>query len=143
MTDKPLFYGLIFDENDHPVEMAYVGGEPCYVVNDTGFRRHIPSEQVDRQVLGLMLDQIKGHEDIVSEQTAKMLGQDDIFTRAMIHNQLKHIDDQIDAVFKTGIPEEGRQYMGMMGFHVVINVHGEVIRVDQPGTIADEGDGEE
>jgi hypothetical protein len=41
----------------------------------------------------------------------------------------------------TGIPEEGRAYMGMMGFRVVINVHGEVIEVNQPGMAGgEEGD---
>jgi hypothetical protein len=28
----------------------------------------------------------------------------------------------------------------MMGFRVIINVHGEVLKVDQPGAISDEGD---
>jgi len=27
-----------------------------------------------------------------------------------------------------------RTYLGMMGFKVVINMHGEVLSVDQPGT---------
>ncbi len=138
---QPLFGGLIVDENGNPVETGQVGGDPVYVVNDYGFRRHIPSEQVDRQVLKLMAEQIKGHEDLLSEQTAKMLGQEDIFTRAMIQNQLKTIDQQLDQVLQTGIPEEGRAYMGMMGFKVIINVHGEVIGLEQPGRIADdEGD---
>ncbi len=138
---QPLFGGLIVDENGNPVETGQVGGDPVYVVNDYGFRRHIPSEQVDRQVLKLMAEQIKGHEDLLSEQTAKMLGQEDIFTRAMIQNQLKNIDQQLDQVLQTGIPEEGRAYMGMMGFKVIINVHGEVIGLEQPGRIADdEGD---
>jgi hypothetical protein len=26
-----------------------------------------------------------------------------------------------------------RAYLGMMGFKVVVNVHGEVVRVEQPG----------
>ncbi len=138
---QPLFAGLIVDEYGKPVETGVVGGEPMYVVNDYGFRRHIPSEQVDRQVLRLMAEQIKGNEDLLSEQTAKMLGQDDIFSRAMIENHLKNIDQQLDQVLNTGIPEEGRAYMGMMGFRIVINVHGEVINVEQPGMIApDEGD---
>ncbi|MCL4559354.1 MAG: hypothetical protein M1281_01910, partial [Chloroflexi bacterium] len=94
----------------------------------------IPSEQVDRQVLEYMRSQIEGHEDILSEQTAKMLGQEDIFTRAMILNQLKQIDQQFETLLQTGIPEEGRAYMGMLGFRVVINVHGEVLQVIQPGT---------
>jgi hypothetical protein len=138
MPRQPLFAGLIVDESGRPVETGSVGDEPMYVVNDYGFRRHIPSEQVDRQVLRIMAEQIKGHEDLLSEQTAKMLGQEDIFTMAMIQNQLKNIDQQLDQVLSTGIPEEGRAYMGMMGFKVVINVHGEVVKLEQPGMI--EGD---
>ena len=138
MASQPLFAGLVVDEFDQPVETAYVGDEPCYVVNDAGFRRHIPSEQVDRQVLRTMTNMIEGHEDLLAEQTAKMLGQDDIFSRALIENQLKNIDQQIENVMQTGIPAEGRAYMGMMGFKVRINVHGEVLGVDQPGAAAPE-----
>jgi hypothetical protein len=135
MPKQPLFEGLIVDENDNPVETAYVGGEPCYVVNDAGFRRHIPSEDVDRQVLEKMSEMIAGHEDLLSEQAAKMLGQDDIFTKAMIENQLKQMDQQFDRILEAGIPEESRAYMGMAGFHIRINVHGDVIKINQPGTI--------
>ena len=135
MARKALFDGLVIDENDRPVKVAYVGEEPCYVVNDAGFLRHIPSELVDRQVLKHMLEQIEGNEQIISQQTAKMLGQEDIFTQAMIERQLKHLDQQIETLLETGIPEEGRAYMGMMGFQIRINLHGEVIDVNQPGTI--------
>lgn len=135
MARQAIFAGLVVDEEDRPVEVAYVGGESFYVVDDSGFRRHIPSEQVDRQVLQSMGDLIEGHEDIISEQTAKMLGQDDIFSKALIENQLKNIDKQFDALLETGIPEEGRAYMGMMGFRVKINVHGDVLEVEQPGMI--------
>jgi len=142
MPRQPLFAGLVVDENGRSVETAYVGEEPCYVVDDAGFRRHIPSEKVDRQVLEMMRQQISGHEDLLSEQTAKMLGTDDIFSKAMIENQLKNIEQQFENVLKSGIPEEGRTYMGMVGFRVVINVHGEVVRVDQPSA-AEDGDSEE
>jgi len=136
MPSQALFSGLIFDEYDNPVDVTFVGNEPFYVVDDAGFHRHIPSEQVDRQVLEAMRELIDGHEDLLSEQTAKMLGQEDIFTRAMIESQLKNIDKQFDALFEAGIPEEGRAYMGMMGFRITINVHGDVIKVDQPGMIS-------
>jgi len=138
MANQPLFQGLIFDEDDQPVDVTMVGDEPCYVVNDAGFHRHIPSEIVDRQVLSLMGQMVEGHEDELAEQTAKMLGQDDIFSKALIENQLKNMEQQFEAVLKAGIPEEGRAYMGMMGFRVKINVHGEVLEVNQPGTIAPE-----
>jgi hypothetical protein len=140
MAHQPLFQGLIFDENDNPVDVTLVGEEPCYVVNDNGFLRHIPAESVDRQVLKMMSQAIEGHEDELTEQTAKMLGQEDIFSKALIENQLKNIDQQLESVLQTGIPEEGRAYMGMMGFRVKINVHGEVLEVKQPGTAAPDND---
>ncbi|MHB0987943.1 MAG: hypothetical protein ACYC3P_04655 [Bellilinea sp.] len=137
---EPLFAGLVMDEKDQVVDVAHIGNEAMYVVNDAGFHRHIPAEHVDRQVLALMKGQITGHEDLISEQTAKMLGQDDIFSRAIIDNQLKNIDQQLEQLLKAGIPEAGRAYMGMMGFKVIINFHGDVIRLDQPSTASDEGD---
>ena len=142
MANKPVFPGLIVDEDDHPVEVAYVGGEPCYVVNDSGFLRHIPTEQVDRQVLKMMGKQISGNEGILSEQAAKMLGTDDPFSRAMLENQLKNIEQQFEALMQAGIPEESRAFMGMSGFKVVINVHGEVVRLDQPAAADEGGEGE-
>jgi hypothetical protein len=135
MVRKALFNGLIVDEFDHKVDLVNVGEEPCYVVDDAGFRRHIPSEQVDRQVLNAMSEMIEGHESIITEQTAKMLGQDDIFTRAMIESQLRNMDKQFSALFEAGIPEDTRAYLGMMGLRIKINVHGEVIEIDQPGMI--------
>jgi len=139
LARAPLFAGLVFDENDQPAETAYVGDEPCYVVNDAGFHRHIPSEQVDCQVLQIMKDLIQGSEGLLAEQAAKMLGQDDIFSKAMLETQLKNIENQFDQVLDAGIPEEGRAYLGMTGFRITINVHGEVLNVNQPG-VASEGD---
>jgi hypothetical protein len=78
---------------------------------------------------------IAGHEEVISEQAAKMLGQDDIFSMALIASQLKNIDKQFDNLIQRGIPEETRAYMGMMGFRIRINVHGEVLEIEQPGAI--------
>lgn len=138
MTKKAVFEGLVIDERDQPAEVVYVGDEPCYVVDDSGFRRHIPSEQVDMQVLQAMLEMIEGHEDLLTAQTAKMLGSEDPFSVAMIEKQLENIDEQIGTLLETGIPEELRAYLGMMGFRVRIDVHGDVIAVDQPGMIIDD-----
>jgi hypothetical protein len=140
MPRQPLFAGLVFDEFDRPAETAYVGDEPCYVVDDAGFRRHIPSEQVDRQVLSQIAGLMKGSEDLISEQTAKMLGQEDVFTKAAIEQQLKNIDQQFDRLIQVGIPEDMRAYLGMTGFKVTISIHGEVLKMDQPGIASDEGE---
>jgi len=138
MMRQPLFAGLVLDEFGNPAETALVGDEPCYVVDDAGFRRHIPAEQVDKQVLEQIANLLKGSEDLVSEQTAKMLGQEDVFTKAAIEQQLKNIDKQFDQLMQVGIPEDMRAYLGMMGFKVVINMHGEVLDIDQPGIASDD-----
>jgi len=138
MPTEPLFAGLVFDEDDQLAETTYIGSEPCYVVDDSGFKRHIPSADVDRQVLNLMKDGIEGHEDIISEQAAKMTGQDDIFSRAVFLEQLKNIDRQFEQLIEEGLPEDGRAYMGMTGFKIVINHHGDVVDLEQPGMIAED-----
>jgi hypothetical protein len=109
-------------------------------VDDYGFRRHIPSAQVDRVVLSQIANLMKGSEDLISEQTAKMLGQEDLFTKAAIEQQLKNIDKQFEQLMEVGIPEDMRAYLGMVGFKIVINVHGEVLKVEQPGSAGDEGE---
>jgi len=135
MVHQAVFNGLVVDENDQVAQVKIVGDEPCYVVDDAGFLRHIPSEQVDRQVLEAMGESIQGNENLISEQAAKMLGQEDIFSLAMIANQLKNIDQQFENLLQTGIPEEMRAYLGMLGFKIRINVHGDVLEVIQPGAI--------
>lgn len=136
MGKHALFSGLVVDEFDQPVEHTTVGEEAFYVVNDQGFKRHVSSEAVDRQVLARMGEMLEGHEEELSEQAAKMMGQDDIFTRAAIETQLKNMDEQFNQVLAAGLPEASRAYLGMSGFKVRINLHGDVLDVIQPGQIA-------
>ncbi len=137
---KAIFEGLVFDEQGQPAPVTYVGGEPMYVVDDDGFKRHISSEQVDRQILAMMMQSIKGNEDMLTEQTAKMLGQEDPFSKAAIAAQWAKVDEQFDNLLQTGIPNDMRAYLGWMGLKITINVHGEVVAVDQPGMMPGEGD---
>ena len=135
MARHALFDGLVIDEQDNVVTIKMIGDEAFYVVDDAGFMRHIASEDVDREVMGRMGEMMEGMEGNISEQAAKMLGQDDIFTKAMIENQLKNMDDQIDKMLEVGIPEGSRAYLGMSGFRIRINLHGEVIEIQQPSGI--------
>jgi hypothetical protein len=127
-----LFSGLVVDELDRPVDVTLVGDEPFYVVDDDGFRRHIESRFVDRQVLEQMRAMIQGNEELISEGTMKMLGQEDIFTKAMIERSLRNVDEQFDQLLTQGLPEEARAWLGMLGFRIVVDVHGTVVRVEQP-----------
>ena len=42
-----------------------------------------------------------------------------------------------------GLPEETRVYLGMMGFHVVLDIHGEILKIEQPAAPPDQGGGDE
>jgi len=132
MSRSALFRRLVVDDHDRPVDVVVVGDEAFYVVDDDGFRRHIDSEHVDRQVLQHFQSLIDGNEDLVSEGTMKMIGQDDIFTKAAIEASLKDMDSQFDTLLENDFPDDARQMLGMMGFRVVIDLHGDVIRVEQP-----------
>lgn len=138
MSNQALFSGLVVDEFDRPVSSTTIGNEAFYVVNDEGFQRHVPAEGVDRQVLKKMGEMLEGHEEELSQQAAKMLGQDDIFTRAAIEKKLENLDEQFSEVLAVGLPEASRAYLGMSGFKVRINHHGEVLEIQQPGRIAPE-----
>jgi hypothetical protein len=134
MPRQALFTGLVFDEFDRPLQAASIGADPAYVINDDGFLRHIPAEQIDNAILNEMKKLIQGNENLVSEQAAKMLGADDLFSKAMIANQLKNIDKQFGMLFETGIPEELRAYLGMTGFKVIVDYHGNLLQVHQAGS---------
>lgn len=141
MARQALFSGLVVDEAEQPVPEAMVGDEAFYVVDDEGFRRHVESEFVDRQVLQELRALVQGNEELISEGTMRMLGQEDIFTKAMIEKSLKNMDAQFDELLARGLPAEARAWLGMLGFRIVIDVHGNVVRIDQPsaGESDDEG----
>jgi len=143
MSQRALFKGVIVDEYNQPVGTTYVGGEPMYVIDDAGFMHHIPSREVDLQVLRELGSQIKGNEELIADQASKMMGQEDLFTHAIIESQLKNIDKQYETLLETGIPEDTIAYLGMMGLRVVINIHGDVIRIDQPAAASGEEGGDE
>lgn len=133
MAAHALFEGLVVDGYGRPVEVAHIAGEAYYVVDDDGFLRHVESEYVDRQVLREMKRMVEGHEEIISQGAMKMLGQEDIFTKAAIEASLEKMDEHFDLVIQQGMPEDARLALGMMGFRVVIDLHGEVQQVVQPG----------
>jgi S-adenosylmethionine hydrolase len=135
MARQALFTGLVYDEREIPVEVSYVGLEAYYVVDDNGFLRHIDSEQVDRQVLAVFLQQLEENKELAVEQALKFLGRDDLFTKAAIDASMRNID--MDQIVEQGIPEQARNMMGMLGFRIIINIHGEVVRLDQPAAPED------
>ena len=66
-----------------------------------------------------------------------MIGDVDIFTHVIIQNQSENLNDQFDHLLANGIPEDGRVYLGMLGFKIIVDYHGNVIRVEQPAAPID------
>jgi hypothetical protein len=138
MSQHALFEGLVVDTEGKPVTVGVVGGEAQYIVDDGGFQFRVPAGPVDREILGQMREQILANKDAVTEGTMKMLGQDDLFTKAMIDSSLKNMNEHFTRLIDQGLPAEARAYLGMLGFRIVLNYHGEVVGLDQPGTAGPE-----
>ncbi|MCB0046662.1 MAG: hypothetical protein H6642_10660 [Caldilineaceae bacterium] len=128
MTQNAMFSGLVIDERGNAVEVSQVGDRACYVVNDDGFHRHIDAEMVDRQVLRFMRGQVEGQRDLAVTSMLDMLGQDDIFTKAAIESSIDNMEDAVG----NPIPQDALQWLGMLGFQIVINEQGEVQEINLP-----------
>ena len=129
---KAIFEGMVYDSLGRQLPVVYVGEEPTYVIDDSGFDRHVSSDDVDRQVWNFLSEGIDGNEDFLTEQIAKMSGQDDIFSLAMIRRQFENRDQQFFELQEKGFPYDARMYMIMIGFQVVVNHRGELLEVKQP-----------
>ena len=127
-----VFEGLVFTEEGQPVGTARVGGESFYVLDDHGFLHHLRARELDGQILRALWEELRGHEQEVTEQAMKMLGQEDLFTKAVLQRNLENPEAYLDQVMQQGLPEQARMWIGMMGFRVVVNYRGELVRVEQP-----------
>jgi len=134
MAGSAMFAGLVVDEEGNAAEVAFVGENACYVVNDDDFKRHIDAEQVDRQVLRFMRGQVEDQRDVAVDAMLNMMGKDDIFTKAAVESSINNIEDSVGQP----IPEDARQYLGMLGFRIIIDFHGNVIDMEMPAGSIDE-----
>jgi hypothetical protein len=130
-TRRPLFAGLIFNEEGQPAKEVYIGGVPYYAVPEEDFLRHVEAEYVDRQIVALIQERILAMRDAVTEGLMHMLGQDDVFTQASIKHAIEHMDrifeaDNVDV-------DELRTALWMTGFRATVNVHGDVVHLEIPG----------
>lgn len=138
MANKAIFEGLVFDEDENPVAVKVIGKQAFYVVDDNGFQRHIESDVVDKQVLDQLQEQFESNKDAIIEQSAKLLGIDDPFSQAAMASKLGNFEEQYELLKNIGIPENDRMYLGMTGFKVIINLHGELVEFRQPSRAEEE-----
>ncbi|OQY21049.1 MAG: hypothetical protein B6I35_09265 [Anaerolineaceae bacterium 4572_32.2] len=126
---QALFANLVFNEEDEPAETIYIEGEPYYVILDSGFRRHVEAAYIDRQVTNVLRKQILSQRELVTEGILQMMGKDDLFTKALVDSSIENLDERVS---EQGIPEEARAWLGMLGFKVVVDHHGDLVRLDMP-----------
>ncbi len=128
MATSAMFEGLVFDERRNATPVKYVGERACYVVDEDGFMRHIDAALVDQQVLDFLKGQVDQHRDLAVSGMMDMMGKDDIFTKAAVESSI----DNIDQAVGQAIPEQSRQWLGMMGFRVIIDDRGQVVDLEMP-----------
>jgi hypothetical protein len=144
MTDsnysQAVFSGLVYDEEGEPVGDTFIGTEPHYVIMDGDFKRHVAAEEVDRQVIAWLQKQAEANKDLVSQNVMTMLGQDDLFTKAMIDSSINRMGE----IMQQGLPSDARMMLGMLGFRIIVNIHGEVVDLKMPAQElpGEEGEGE-
>ncbi|MDY6877554.1 MAG: hypothetical protein SWK90_15335 [Chloroflexota bacterium] len=128
---RALFADLVFNEEDQPAKAIYVGEVPHYAVPDGDFLRHVEADYVDRQIVTLLQECILSMRDIVTEGVVRMLGQEDLFTQASI----EHAIENMDRILEPGNVDvdELRTALWMLKFRAIVNVHGDVVRLDVPG----------
>jgi hypothetical protein len=130
------FEGLVVTEDGQPAPVVSLGEATYYVVDDAGFHRHVDARDVDRLVLEQFVAQLGAHQEEASAAMLRMIGQEDLFTKAMVDSTLRNID--VEQLLVHQLPAEVRQWLGMVGFQVVIDRHGDIVRVDMPGAAADD-----
>lgn len=134
MASTAMFAGLVVDENGNATDVKMVGENACYVVNDDGFLRHIDAEKVDRQVMRFMRGQVEENREMAVGAMLDMMGKDDIFTKAALENSINNMEDAVGQP----IPEQARQWLGMLGFSIEIDFEGNVTNINLPSAPAED-----
>lgn len=128
MAATAMFAGLVFDEAGNPAQVAHVGADACYVVDDDDFHRHIDAALVDRAVLRFLREQVEDNREVAVKGMLEMMGQDDVFTKAAVESSINRMEDAVGQ----SIPEDARRWLGMLGFRIVIDMQGNVVDIQLP-----------
>ncbi len=130
-TQRALFADLVFNENDQPATAVYIGGVPHYAVPDGDFLRHVEAEHVDRQIVTSLQERILSMRDVITDGMIHLLGQENLFTRVSIEHAIEHMDRIIEPGAVDA--DELRTALWMAGFRAIVDVHGDIVRLEVPG----------
>lgn len=138
MARTAMFAGLVCDQEGNALDVTWVGESACYVVYEDDFKRHVDAAAVDRQVLRFMREQVEGNRDMAVSAMLEMMGRDDLFTKVAVESTI----DNMEQAVGQPIPEDARQWLGMLGFKIMIDDQGTVVHIEMPAGGIDEGDGD-
>jgi hypothetical protein len=136
---EPLFEGLVFSEDGRAARAASVGGVPHYAIPDGDFLRHVEADRIDHEFILLLQERARPVQDEVAEAIARRLGQNGLFTAASV----RHAIENLGAVLQSGRVDLGalRTALRTAGLRVIVDVHGNVVRVELPGWAESDGAG--
>ncbi len=128
---RALFADLVFNEESQPTKEVSIGGVPHYAIPDGDFLRHVEAEHVDRQIVARLRDMLAPMRDAIVEGVIQMMGEEGLFARAAVEQAI----DNIDRILEPGAVDvdEFRTALWMAKFRAVVNVHGDVVRLEIPG----------
>ena len=125
---QALFAGLVYNEAGEKAIVVMIGGVAHYALDDDGFLRHVAARKVDDAVIAYMKEQITSQQDELVRGMLQMLGQDDLFTKAAIDASIRNIEAQI----RQSDQNQWGPWLQLLGFRVVVDVHGDVVEVIYP-----------
>lgn len=139
LTRRALFPGLVYNEQGQPADVVYIGGVAHYAIPDDGFLRHVEAWAVDRVVIASLKEQIASVKDDLVLTILQMLGKDDIFTKAAVEASIRNLEHNL----LHGDPNQWAPWLKLMGFRIVVNVHGEVVDILYPTQPGEDDDDDE
>ncbi|MCD6520181.1 MAG: hypothetical protein J7M05_09705 [Anaerolineae bacterium] len=133
---QALFAGLIYNERGEPAQVAYVGGVAHYAIPDDGFLRHVEAYKIDREIIAHLKEQISSMQDEVVQAMMQALGKNDLLTKAAIDASIRNLEWSI----RQSDPDQWLPWLKLFGFRVIVDVHGNVVRIIYPSPPPDYGD---
>jgi len=128
MARNAMFAGLVYDEQERPLEIGWVGPDACYRYDDDGFIRHLDAAEIDRQVLQFFKNQLLENKEMAIRSLLELMGKDDIFTKTALEYQIAHMDEKTDQMIQPQV----RQVLQSLGFKIIIDAQGNLLDIQLP-----------
>ena len=125
---KALCPGMVYSERGEAAKVAYIGKVAHYAIPDRGFWRHVAAYEVDRVVIAELKERISSVQNELMPAVLQMLGKEDLFTKAAVTASIRHLEEGMHS----SDSEEWVPFLQMLGFRIVVNVHGDVVEIVYP-----------